>query len=66
MVQRTIFVLQRFRLEFYSYSIIQILILMEKFTHDHELSQKTVNIILVIGVLIYLAFILYREMNGLG
>ena len=39
---------------------------MEKFTHDHELSQKTVNLILIIGVLLYLAFILYREMNGLG
>jgi hypothetical protein len=39
---------------------------MEKFTHDHELSQKTVNIILIVGVLLYAAFILYREMNGLG
>lgn len=39
---------------------------MEKFTQDHELSQKTVNLILVIGVLLYVAFILYREMNGLG
>lgn len=39
---------------------------MEKFTHDNELSEKTVYIILVIGVLIFLAFILYREMNGLG
>lgn len=39
---------------------------MEKFTHDHSLSEKTVNLILVIGVLIFLAFILYREMNGLG
>ncbi len=39
---------------------------MEKFTQDHELSQKTVNIILVVGVLLYVAFILYRELNGLG
>lgn len=39
---------------------------MEKFTHDHQLSQKTVNLILIIGVLLYLAFILYRELNGLG
>jgi len=40
--------------------------LMEKFTQGHELSEKTLYIILILGVLIYLAFILYREMNGLG
>lgn len=41
---------------------------MEKFTHDHDhhLSEKTVNAIIVIGVLMYLAFILYRELNGLA
>ncbi len=39
---------------------------MQRFTHDQELSQKTVNIILVIGVLLFVAFILYRELNGLA
>ena len=39
---------------------------MQKFTQDHELSQKTINFIVVIGVLLYVAFILYRELNGLA
>lgn len=39
---------------------------MEKFTHDHELSQGTVNAILIIGVILFILFILYRELNGLG
>lgn len=37
-----------------------------RFTHFQELNEKTVNAIVAIGVTMYLAFILYREYNGLA
>ncbi len=41
---------------------------MEKFTqeNEHHLSEKATYAIIIAFVLAYIAFILYREMNGLA
>ena len=39
---------------------------MHRLTHFDELSERTVHAIVIAGVAMYTAFILYREYNGLG
>lgn len=39
---------------------------MQKSTHDYELSEKLAYAIIAIGVLAYIIFVIYLEMNDLS